>query len=141
MSPKNAAFVIFLVLAARSLAAQVPTIDELISLKSPGEAALSPDGRTLAYVVTETNWEDDGYEREIWLTREGEESFPFTNWERSSFSPRWSPDGETLAFLSDRDGKNQLYRMAARGGEAEKLTETVDGVSAFWGEGAPPTQP
>jgi dipeptidyl aminopeptidase/acylaminoacyl peptidase len=131
MTKRSAALAVFLSCAARPSAAQVPTIDELIGLKSPGEVSLSPDGRALAHVVTETNWEDDRYEREIWLAREGEEPFPFTGAERSSFSPKWSPDGETLAFLSDRNGKNQLYRMPAGGGEAEKLTETVDGVSAF----------
>ena len=57
-----------------------------MSLKSPGEVALSPDGRTLAYAVTETNWEDDRYEREIWLAHEGDQPFPFTSAERSSFN-------------------------------------------------------
>jgi len=86
MTPKNTALMIFLVLAARSTAAQVPTVDDLVSLTSPGEVALSPDGSVLAYVVTETNWEDDRYEREIWLAREGEKPYPFTNAERSSFN-------------------------------------------------------
>ncbi len=131
MTPKNAALVIFLVLAARSTAAQVPTIDDLVGLTSPGEVALSPDGSVLAYVVTETNWEDDRYEREIWLAREGEKPFPFTNAERSSFNPQWSPDGASIAFLSDRTGKNQLYRMSSNGGEAERLTDADDGVSDF----------
>jgi len=120
-----------LVLVARSLTAEVPTIDELVSLKSPGEVALSPDGRALAYVVTETNWEDDRYEREIWLARESEAPFPFTSAERSSFNPQWSPDGASIAFLSDRTGKTQLYRMGSNGGEAEKLTDTADGVTGF----------
>jgi dipeptidyl aminopeptidase/acylaminoacyl peptidase len=120
-----------LVLVARSLTAQVPTIDELVSLKSPGEVALSPDGRALAYVVTETNWEDDRYEREIWLARESEAPFPFTSAERSSFNPQWSPDGASIAFLSDRTGKTQLYRMGSNGGEAERLTDTADGVTGF----------
>ncbi len=131
MIPKNAALIAILALAARSLAAQVPTIDDLVSLKSPGEVALSPDGLTLAYVVNETNWEDDRYEREIWLAREGEEPFPFTNAERSSFNPLWSPDGASIAFLSDRTGKTQLYRMGGNGGEAERLTDAVDGISGF----------
>lgn len=51
MTLKTTALMAFLVFAARSLTAQVPTIDELVSLKSPGELALSPDGRALAYAV------------------------------------------------------------------------------------------
>lgn len=118
-------------LAASVHAGPVPTIEELVSLKSPGEVALSPDGQAVAYAVTETNWEDDRYEREIWLAREGEEPFQLTRAERSSFSPKWSPLGGVLAFVSDRSGKTQLYRVAADGGEAEKLTDLADGVSDF----------
>ena len=129
MRTSIAAFV--LTVLGAGAGAQVPTIDDLVSLKSPGEVALSPDGRTLAYVVTETNWDDDRYEREIWLARQGEASFPFTSAERSSFNPQWSPDGAAIAFLSDRTGKTQLYRMGPDGGEAEKLTDTADGVTAF----------
>jgi dipeptidyl aminopeptidase/acylaminoacyl peptidase len=131
MTPKNVSFPFVLVLAARSLTAQAPTIDDLVSLKSPGEVALSPDGTALAYVVTETNWEADRYEREIWLARVDEAPFSFTSAERSSFNPQWSPDGSSIAFLSDRTGKTQLYRMASDGGEAEQLTDATDGVSGF----------
>ncbi len=132
MSPKLVStFALSLAIASRALTAETPTIDELVSLKSPGEVALSPDGSGLAYVVTETNWEDDRYEREIWIAREGREPFPFTNAERSSFNPQWSPDSASLVFLSDRTGTNQLYRMGGNGGEAEKLTDLADGVNAF----------
>jgi len=131
MSANKSALTVFLVVLARTLTAEVPTIDELISLKSPGEVALSPDGRVLAYVVTETNWEDDRYEREIWLAREGEGPLPFTSAERSSFHPRFSPDGASIAFLSDRTEKAQLYLMGSDGGEAEKLTDAAEGVSGF----------
>jgi len=131
MTPNNAALMVFLVLAARTLPAEVPTIDDLVSLKSPGEVSLSPDGRSLAYTVTETNWEDDRYEREIWLAREGEESIAFTGAERSSFGPQWSPNGDSIAFLSDRTGKTQLYRMGSNGGEPEELTDAAEGVSRF----------
>jgi dipeptidyl aminopeptidase/acylaminoacyl peptidase len=118
-------------LAATAALAQTPTIDELVSLKTPGEVSLSPDGRTVLYVVTETNWEDDRYEREIWLAREGEAPFPLTSAPRSSFQPSWSPDGRTIAFLSDRSEKTQLYRIGAGGGEAERLTDFEDGVVSF----------
>jgi dipeptidyl aminopeptidase/acylaminoacyl peptidase len=130
-SMKAATPLFLLVLSASPLPAEVPTIDELVSLKSPGEVALSPDGRAIAYVATETNWEDDRYEREIWLAREGEEPFPLTSAERSSFAPRWSPDGAWIALLSDRTGETQLYRMRPDGGEAEKLTDAEDGVADF----------
>jgi dipeptidyl aminopeptidase/acylaminoacyl peptidase len=111
--------------------AQIPSIDELVSLTTPGEVAISPDGRSVAWVVTGTNWDEDRYERTIWLARENEAPFPLTSGERSSFGPKWAPDGETIAFLSDRSEKTQLYRILPGGGEAERLTELPEGVSSF----------
>jgi dipeptidyl aminopeptidase/acylaminoacyl peptidase len=137
----NLSRLVVLSLAALSLggtvsAGPVPTIEELVSFEIPGEVALSPDGRTLAYTVNETNWDADRYEREIWLARDGERPFPLTSAERSSFAPAFSPDGSAVAFLSDRTGKTQLYRISLRGGEAEKLTDFEDGVSRFaWAPG------
>lgn len=43
-------------------------------------------------------------------------------------APRWSPDSQTLEFLSDRDGKPQLYLLALGGGEARQLTTLPDGA-------------
>ncbi|HJS75102.1 MAG TPA: S9 family peptidase [Vicinamibacteria bacterium] len=131
MKLRPASFSSLSLLLAASLRAETPTIDELVSLKSPGEVALSSDGRAIAYVVTETNWEEDRYEREIWIAREGEQPVPFTSAERSSFNPQWSPDSRSIAFLSDRTGKNQVYRMGSDGGEAERLTDAAEGVAAY----------
>jgi dipeptidyl aminopeptidase/acylaminoacyl peptidase len=131
MRVERIVFLAVVSLAARARAGQVPTVQELVSLKTPGEVALSPDGRVVAYTLTETNWEEDRYEREIWLARENEAPFQATRADRSSFDPKWTPTGGALAFLSDRTGKTQLYRMATDGGEAEKLTDLEDGVSDF----------
>ncbi|HSF14315.1 MAG TPA: S9 family peptidase [Vicinamibacteria bacterium] len=118
-------------LAFALLALHVPTIDELIELEFPGEVAISPDGALVAYTVTETNWEADRYEREIWLARRDQPPFQLTRAERSSFSPSFSPDGKWIGFLSDRTEKRQLYRIPVAGGEAEQLTVREDGVEDF----------
>jgi dipeptidyl aminopeptidase/acylaminoacyl peptidase len=131
MTLELGSFLTLSLLLAPTPGAETPTIDQLVSLRSPGDVALSPDGRSLAYSVTETNWEDDRYEREIWVARKGQEPFQFTSADRSSFNPQWSPDSRWTAFLSDRTGKTQLYRMGESGGEAEKLTDAADGVTAF----------
>src|SRR5262249_2470169 len=51
----------------------------------------------------------------------------------NNYSPRWSPDGHTLAFLSDRgaDGVIEVWGMPADGGTAKQLTELKGGVSDF----------
>ncbi len=46
-------------------------------------------------------------------------------------SPKWSPDGQQVAFISNREEKNQLYVMNKNGGEAKKLTSLESGVSSF----------
>jgi dipeptidyl aminopeptidase/acylaminoacyl peptidase len=110
----------------------VPSIDDLINLKRVGSPAISPDGRQAAYTVRETNWDENAYETEIWIgDAAAGTSRQITNARKSSMQPAWSPDGAWLAFVSDRDGKRQLYRIALRGGEAERLTATEDGVNTF----------
>ena len=115
--------------AAQSAAA--PTIDDLINLKRVGSPVISPDGRRVAFTIRETNWDDNAYETELWLGDSAGPARQLTNARKSSMQPAWSPDGGSLAFISDRDGKRQLYRIAIAGGEAEKLTSTEDGIGNF----------
>jgi dipeptidyl aminopeptidase/acylaminoacyl peptidase len=107
-----------------------PGIDDLINLRRVSGPVVSPDGRTAAYTVRETNWDDNEYETEIWIgTTAGTRQL--TSGRKSSLQPAWSPDGKWIAFISDRDGKRQLYRIAIEGGEAEPLTRGDEDVNAF----------
>jgi dipeptidyl aminopeptidase/acylaminoacyl peptidase len=121
--------------ASGSLGAQSPpppTIDDILNLQRVGAPALSPDGRRVAFTIRETNWDENAYETEIWVG-EARSGAPrqLTNAPKSSTQPAWSPDGGWLAFLSDRAGKQQLYRLAVDGGEAQTLTTADDGIVAF----------
>jgi dipeptidyl aminopeptidase/acylaminoacyl peptidase len=110
----------------------VPTIDELLELKRVGSPAISPDGRFVAYTLRETDWKDNAYETQVWLVAtQGGEPRQITRGDRSSGSPAWSPDGRWLAFVSERDGKRQIYRIDPTGGEAEPLTKVDEGVASF----------
>jgi dipeptidyl aminopeptidase/acylaminoacyl peptidase len=123
---------LFFVLTAASLAAQTPTIDQSLNLKTAGSPRISPDSRFIAYTVSETNWDDNAFETQIWMamTATGEH-YQLTHAKKSSSDPRWSPDSKRLAFLSDRDGSKQIYMISPAGGEATVLTHFDGGVNEF----------
>ncbi len=109
-----------------------PTIDDVLNLRRVSAPVVSPDGRWVAYTVRETNWDENAYETEIWLAdAQGRSTRQLTNAKKSSQQPGWSPNSQWLAFISDRDDTRQVYRIAATGGEAEKLTSASEGVNAF----------
>jgi dipeptidyl aminopeptidase/acylaminoacyl peptidase len=109
-----------------------PSIDDLLNLKRVGAPAISPDGNLVAFTVRETNWDENAYETEIWIGDAASgQSRQLTNAAKSSLQPAWSHDGKWIAFISDRDGKRQIYRIALDGGEAERITKAEEGVNNF----------
>lgn len=112
--------------------ARVPTIDEMVSFRRVSQPAISADGSRVAWVVRKANWDDNAFETEIWLadTRGGRPVL-FTGGKNSSDAPTFSPDGSSLAFASDRDGKRQIYVISLTGGESRKLTSAEEGVGRF----------
>ena len=109
-----------------------PSFKDVISLKSITGAQIAPDGSAIAYTVRTTVWDKNTYDTEIWLVRDGESPFQLTNTkEGSSYSPRWSPDGEWIAFLTDRGDNSQIYLINPNGGEAAKLSDHKEGVNSF----------
>ena len=132
--PLGASALAFALLSAATLAQapNPPSIDDVINLKRVGAPAISPDGQQVAFTIRETNWEENAYETEIWIGDASTgQSRQVTHARGASSQPAWSPDGSTLAFVSDRDGKRQLYRIALRGGEAERLTSGEEAVNSF----------
>ena len=120
------------VAAAQQSPVPGPSIDAVISLKSAGSPPISPDGESIAYTVTSTEWSENRYDTEIWLWREGGASVQLTRTEKgNSTSPKWSPDGSWIAFLADRGDKQQIFLIAALGGEAWGLTSVPEGVQGF----------
>ncbi|HLG15048.1 MAG TPA: S9 family peptidase [Blastocatellia bacterium] len=120
-------------LAATLDGPRVPTVDDLLMVKSIGGAQISPDGAWIAYGVTETDFKLDAYVTHLWLvdTATGK-SFQLTRGNKSCTNPQWSPDGKWLAFTSDRVGdKNQIFVIDPGGGEALQLTKSESAVSGY----------
>ena len=125
--------------------------DDLYRLRVPLDPRLSPDGRSIVFVVQTVAPMADGYRHAIWLVA-ADGSSParqLTIGARHDQHPRFSPDGRTLAFLSDRrtsldeprpeagpgDGPHedavQVHLLPLDGGEARRLTDLPRGVEAF----------
>jgi dipeptidyl aminopeptidase/acylaminoacyl peptidase len=109
-----------------------PTIEQTLSMKQVSGAEISPDGRFVAYVVRQTNWQENEFTQQIWIAQTAtDELYQLTSGKKSSNTPQWSPDSRRLAFVSDRDGKRQIYTIAPGGGEAVQLTTEENGVESI----------
>jgi len=98
---------------------------------SIGDLRLSPDANRVAMVVSEPA-KASGQRRNIWVYDIAASSLrQFTAAAKSDTRPRWSPDGRTIAFLSDREGSNHVYLIPLDGGEARPLTEGKTGIDFF----------
>lgn len=123
---------LFAFIAIQSFAQRVPSFEEVISLRSVGGVTLSADGKHIAYTVQTTDWNENRFDTEIWLSKNGSTPFQLTNTAKnSSINPAFSPDGQWIAFVSDRGNKNQVYVMRLEGGEAKAVTKEEEGISAF----------
>jgi len=119
-------------LCCSALAQRVPSFEEVISLRGVGGVQLSPNGKIIAFTVNTTDWNNNRNDTEIWLAKENEKPFQLTNNPKnSSTNPVFSPDGNWIAFLSDRDNKNQIYVMAVAGGEPKAVTHEEESISFY----------
>lgn len=108
------------------------SFEKWISLKSASSPLISPDGRTIVYSVNTTDWANNTYDTELWMSRDGETPVQLTRTVKgSSFSPRFSPDSRFVSFLADRGDKTQLFIIAVMGGEALPITKEEDGIAAY----------
>ena len=115
------------------------TSTDLYEFRFLTDAQISPDGARVAYAVKVVNDARDGYRGAIWLVPfdESESASQITSGVGQDSSPRWSPDGRNLAFLSDRGepakGKKRaprnVYVQAQAGAEARQLTTFADDCS------------
>jgi dipeptidyl aminopeptidase/acylaminoacyl peptidase len=120
--------------AALPVAAAPLTPEQTLNRRQPADLSVSPDGRQVAFGVTEPP-EGRGSAQNLWLfDLPSGRAWALTHSAKINRLPRWSPDGRTLAFLSNRDGAMQLFLLPMDGGEARPLTKGGDAVKAFaWG--------
>jgi dipeptidyl aminopeptidase/acylaminoacyl peptidase len=105
--------------------------EDLMKLQVVTHAEISPDGKQIAFAVQEGEVESNRYRSTIWLvdTATGERR-QFTSGKSQDTDPRWSPDGKTVAFVSDREGTPQIHLISRDGGESHQLTHLERGAQA-----------
>jgi dipeptidyl aminopeptidase/acylaminoacyl peptidase len=116
---------------AQTAAKHAITFDDMIKLHRISGAAISQDGKWVAYSVSTPDLEANRSVSNIWIVSAfGGDPIQVSQGGHDS-SPSWSPDGKTLAFLSAREGNSEVYLLSMEGGEARKLTELSTGADLF----------
>jgi dipeptidyl aminopeptidase/acylaminoacyl peptidase len=108
------------------------TPEEFLNLRAVQDPQFSPNGTRVAFVVSDP-LTGQKRTRHIWLYDvKSKSARQFTYSDKSEMSPRWSPDGKQLAFLSARGGdETQIFVMNANGGEGAALTKSKTSISGF----------
>jgi dipeptidyl aminopeptidase/acylaminoacyl peptidase len=109
-------------------------VEDLFAFKRVADPQISPDGKTVAYVLTTVDLPGNKSSSSIWLapTDKGQPR-QLTNTTKKDRHPRWSPDGRRILFESNRSGENQLWMIDVGGGEARQLTTiSSEASNAIW---------
>src|SRR5678815_272133 len=98
----SALVIVFSTVVVFAQAKRPMTFDDVMAIKTVSSAAISPDGKLVAYSVSYADMKDNERRNEIWMVAaSGGAPRKFTSGKNDS-SPVWSPDGQWLAFLSSR---------------------------------------
>jgi dipeptidyl aminopeptidase/acylaminoacyl peptidase len=108
------------------------TLDALMNLKTISDVQLTADGTKVAYVVHKVDDQRNAYDSEIWVVpASGGQARRPALAHVSDRQPRWSADGQKLAFLSGREGVAQVYVVTGASGTPRKVTASPTDVESF----------
>jgi dipeptidyl aminopeptidase/acylaminoacyl peptidase len=109
-------------LHAQEASRKLTAMDEF-QIQLPTDPQISPDGKKIVYVRRFADPLTDKRYANLWIINsDGTDHRPLTTGNRNDTSPRWSPDGLRLAYLSDADGKQQLYIRWMDTGQTARIT-------------------
>ncbi|MGE0760935.1 MAG: prolyl oligopeptidase family serine peptidase, partial [Pirellulaceae bacterium] len=133
-------FLLLAIVAGADLQADDPpgtakwTPERMMQVKRVGSVQVSPDGELVAFTVREAVMDEGKSEYRTHIhvaSAQGEPSWQLTQGDGSCDDPQWSPDGKTIAFLSSRSGKTNVWLIRVHGGEARQLTRWKANVTSF----------
>jgi len=109
------------------------TVEDYLALKTVGDPQVSPDGKWVVYTVSTVSLPDNKSTSRLWLagTATGA-ARELSEGVGSDRSPRWSPDGRTIAFLSGREHGPQIWTVPAGGGVARRVSDLPEGAGEFY---------
>ncbi len=111
------------------------SVEDLLALHIVSDPQISPDGSLIAFTVLQSDGTTNTTSSTIWLVNSsGGKTQPpqqITSGEHFDTTPRWSPDGRTLAFLRNRHGTTQIYLLPMRGGEARQISTLMHDVTEY----------
>jgi dipeptidyl aminopeptidase/acylaminoacyl peptidase len=106
------------------------TLDDLAKLQRVGGPVVSPDGEWVVYSVSQVDTKEDKSQGHLWMVKwDGSVDLQLTYGKEGASSPKFSPDGRYISFMSSRPGAakgDQVWVMDRRGGEAEQYTAITD---------------
>jgi dipeptidyl aminopeptidase/acylaminoacyl peptidase len=104
--------------------AEANDIDKILTYRSLGSVEVSPEGARVVFVATVADLEENVMNSDLWLVEFATgRSFQLTRGPKRDNAPAWSPDGQRIAFLSNRGGKTNVWLISPEGGEAEAATK------------------
>jgi dipeptidyl aminopeptidase/acylaminoacyl peptidase len=124
-------FLCLVTTAVRAEGKRPMTVDDLFRFQRVSDPHISPDGKTVAYVVGTVDLAANRSSSTIWLAPTDGKGKPrqLTNTTKKDRHPRWSPDGKKILFESTRSGDSQLWIIDVGGGEAKQLTTIASEAS------------
>ena len=97
--------------------------DDIFQLEYAADPQISPSGDRIVYTRNFMDIMSDRVKSNLWLTDfDGSDSRPLTTGSLNDYSPRWSPDGKKLLYLSNNDGTTQIYLRWMDSGQTARLT-------------------
>ena len=106
------------------------TIEDLYRIKSISDVHVSPDGRSIIYVLTDSDFPRAKRNSHVWMMNsDGTNARQLTTGDKSESSGAFSPDGNWISYVSAKDGAPQIYVIPSAGGKARKVTNISTGVS------------